>query len=64
VVYRSRPEQPNVIDAEFAPVSGTKSKADYNEVLDKINREGIGSLTPAERRILERASENLGRRND
>ena len=64
VPYRPRPEQPNVIDAEFAPVSGTKSKADYNEVLDKINREGIGSLTPAERRILERASENLGRRND
>jgi hypothetical protein len=48
-----------VIDAEFS-----KPTADYNEVLDKINREGIGSLTPAERRILERASENLGRRND
>jgi membrane associated rhomboid family serine protease len=57
--YRSRPGQPNVIDAEFS-----KPTADYNEVLDKINREGIGSLTPAERRILERASENLGRRND
>jgi len=59
VPYRSRPDQPNVIDAEFST-----SKSDYNEVLDKINREGIGSLTPAERRILERASENLGRRND
>jgi membrane associated rhomboid family serine protease len=61
-VYRARPEQPNVIDAEFT--SSAKRAADYNEVLDKINREGIGSLTPAERRILERASENLGRRND
>ncbi len=57
--YRARPGQPNVIDAEFSD-----SKADYNEVLDKINREGISSLTPAERRILERASENLGKRND
>lgn len=57
--YRPRPGQPNVIDAQFSD-----PKADYNEVLDKINREGIGSLTPAERRILERASENLGRRND
>ncbi len=59
--FRSRPGQPNVIDAEFS--SGT-SVADYNEVLDKINREGIGSLTPEERRILQRASENLGKRTD
>lgn len=59
VSYRRRPGQPNVIEAEFS-----EAKGDYNDVLDKINREGIGSLTPAERRILEQASENLGRRND
>ena len=36
-------------------------RGDYNEILDKINREGISSLTEQEKRILEQASENLRR---
>jgi membrane associated rhomboid family serine protease len=34
---------------------------DVDAVLDKINREGIGSLTEAERRLLEAASRDLSR---
>lgn len=57
VNYAARPKSPNIIDAEFSePVDG-----DYNAVLDKINREGISSLTPRERRILEQASQKLNR---
>ncbi len=36
--------------------------ADVDRVLDKIGREGIGSLTPEERDILERTRENLKNR--
>lgn len=54
VPYRKRTENPKIIEAEF-----TDKKPDYNEILDKINREGIGSLTEQEKRILEQASENL-----
>jgi Zn-dependent protease len=32
-------------------------QARVDEILDKVNRQGIGSLTPAERRTLEQASE-------
>ncbi len=54
-----RGENPNIIDAQF-----TDKRPDYNDVLDKINREGIGSLTPEEREILERASESIKQRNN
>ncbi len=32
---------------------------EVNEILDKINREGINSLTPDERKLLEKASDQL-----
>jgi hypothetical protein len=32
-------------------------QARVDEILDKVNRQGIGSLTPDERRTLEQASE-------
>jgi membrane associated rhomboid family serine protease len=67
VSYRPRSGQPNVIDADFQGKGrgpGGKTPRNYDEVLDKINREGIGSLTPEERKILEEASQNLGRRED
>lgn len=54
--YSKRKDTPNVIDAEF-----TDKKPDYNAVLDKINKEGMGSLTPQERKILEQASEALNK---
>lgn len=57
VRYTTRPDDTKIIDAEFTEAPD----GDYNAVLDKINRTGIGSLTPRERRILEQASERLGR---
>lgn len=58
VPYTKRGENPNIIDAKF-----TDKKPDYDEVLDKINREGISALTPEEREILERASEIIKGKN-
>ncbi len=52
--YSRRGENPNIIDAKF-----TDKRPDYNDVLDKINNEGIGALTAEEREILERASESI-----
>lgn len=57
VRYTTRPDDTKIIDAEFTEVAD----GDYNAVLDKINRTGIGSLTPRERHILEQASERLSR---
>ena len=59
VPYSPRGENPNIIDAKF-----TDKRPDYNDVLDKINREGISSLTPQEREILERASQTIKQRKD
>lgn len=58
VPYSKRGENPNIIDAQF-----TDKKPDYDQVLDKINSEGIGALTPEEREILERASEIIKGKN-
>lgn len=57
VKYSTRPDDSKIIDATFAE----SANGDYNAVLDKINREGIASLTAHERRILEQASEKLSR---
>ncbi len=54
--YQPRPGSTKIIDAEF---SDPQQQADYDAILDKINREGIASLTPEERRILEEASQRM-----
>jgi hypothetical protein len=38
-------------------------EAEVNDILDKILVEGIGSLTEAEKRLLERASAEIQRRD-
>lgn len=52
--YKTREGDEKVIETQF-----TDAPPDYNEILDKINREGIGALTEEERKALERASEEL-----
>ncbi len=58
VPYHRRSENPNIIEAEFSD-----GKPDHDAVLDKINREGMGSLTDEERRILEQASKTMKGKN-
>jgi rhomboid family protein len=46
------------------PAKGPKRATDLNMVLDKILAQGIGSLTSAERKLLEEMSRELRREND
>ena len=55
--YRKRDDNPNIIETEFVD-----AKTDYNEILDKINREGIGALSEEEKKTLEQASDDLRKR--
>ncbi|MEM7012859.1 MAG: rhomboid family intramembrane serine protease [Verrucomicrobiota bacterium] len=61
--YRKRADNPNIIETEFTDSSMStpepEPEPDYNAVLDKINREGIGSLSAAEKAVLEKASDDL-----
>lgn len=43
---------------------GQGTEPAYNAVLDKINREGMSSLTEAEKKILSDAAENVKKQND
>jgi len=54
VAYTRRPDNSKIIEAEFSD-----KKPDYDAILDKINREGMGSLTDEEREILEKASQSM-----
>ncbi|MFT5465983.1 MAG: membrane associated rhomboid family serine protease [Verrucomicrobiales bacterium] len=53
--YKTRDGDSKVIETQF-----TDEPPDYNEILDKINREGISALTDEEKKILEQASEDFG----
>lgn len=59
VPYTRRPDNSKIIEAEFSD-----KKPDYDAILDKINREGIGSLTDEERKILEQASQSMNKGKD
>lgn len=47
-----------------SPTPGTREglRAEVDRILDKINSQGFGSLTPAEKRVLDDAKAMLGRR--
>jgi membrane associated rhomboid family serine protease len=49
---------------DFAPpaTSPEDIRAEVDRILDKINSHGLGSLSPAERRLLDEARDNLPRR--
>ncbi|MEM7012858.1 MAG: DUF6576 domain-containing protein, partial [Verrucomicrobiota bacterium] len=49
-----------IVAADF----GQGTEPAYNAVLDKINREGMGSLTDEEKKILNDAAEKAKKRND
>lgn len=46
-----QPSGPTIVPGNF----GQRPEPDYNAILDKINREGIGSLTEAEKQALSEA---------
>ena len=46
-----------------AAANGRVTEEQVDAILDKINQHGFQSLTPEEKRILEKASENLGKGN-
>jgi hypothetical protein len=52
---------PETLPAEDAFPSAELLKAEVDRILDKINSDGFGALTPAERQILDRARGLLGK---
>lgn len=58
--YTKRADNPNIIETEFT--DNSTPEPDYNAILDKINREGLSALTPAEKDALEKASDDLKNR--
>ncbi|MBP7141516.1 MAG: rhomboid family intramembrane serine protease [Opitutaceae bacterium] len=55
------PSKPPAPEVRVAPVSREDMKAEVDRVLDKINSEGLASLTPDERRVLDTARDTLSK---
>ncbi|HRG55943.1 MAG TPA: hypothetical protein PLG56_07890, partial [Lacunisphaera sp.] len=61
---RRRPKLPAAKNAPLASAgkSGSQLRAEVDRILDKINSQGFGALTPQEKRVLDEAKDLLSRK--